>query len=353
MTYISALELFSVGIGPSSSHTVGPMRAAATFVANLSERGLLARVDKVAVVLCGSLGATGEGHGTPDAVVAGLRGLDPRTCDVEEVPGAWEALGDGAEIELAGGHRLTMARRDIRLAPLTRLPGHPNGIRLTASTTADDGAAHVLHEAVAYSIGGGFVVWEEELTDGGDSDLAAVLAETPDGDAATLPGRGAPAAPALGPTAPAPPTVAAPPSAAPTSARAADLTSFDSATELLEVCRRTGADIAEVAWAQEAALRPEIDVAAGLDAVWAAMSACVDAGLTNEGQLPGRLGVRRRASAQRARLEALEARGRSRRSRPTTPPPTPPPTPPATSPSSGCRRSRWRSTRRTPTADGW
>ncbi len=288
MAYISALELFSVGIGPSSSHTVGPMRAAATFVSVLDRRGLLADVDGIGVVLCGSLGATGEGHGTPDAVVAGLRGLDPRTCDVEEVPGAWEALGEGATLVLDGGRAVTMRRSDIRLAPLTRLPGHPNGMRFVAygahpsnadrPPVADPRDRPVLAAEVAYSVGGGFVVWEDALVDGEDTELSAALTEpAPDGAGPDL--------------------------------------EFDSAEELLAVCRRTGLDIAEVAWAHEAALRPsatspEADapspVAVGLDEIWDAMSACIDSGLARDGHLPGRLNVRRRAARTRERLEELE-----------------------------------------------
>lgn len=285
MAYISALELFSVGIGPSSSHTVGPMRAASTFVSLLRRRGVLDEVESIGVVLCGSLGATGEGHGTPDAVVAGLRGLDPRTCDVDEVPGAWDALGEGAVLVLDGGRAITMRRADIRLAPLTRLPGHPNGMRFTASASGGPGPGAadrvVLADEVAYSVGGGFVLWEDALVDGVDTELSAVISD-----------------PA--------PCPAPDPSLA-----------FDSAAQLLEVCRRTGLDIAEVAWAHETALMPATSapsapsapttaVATGLDEIWSAMSACIDSGLVGEGRLPGRLNVRRRAARTRIRLEALE-----------------------------------------------
>src|SRR5690606_41701121 len=126
-TYVSVLDLFSIGVGRSRAHTVGPMRAATAFVTALAERGTLDRVAGLRVVLCGSLGSTGVGHGTPDAVVAGLLGLDPQTCDPDVVPGSWEKLGDGAPVPLLGRHRVTMSRADVRLAPLTRMPGHPNG----------------------------------------------------------------------------------------------------------------------------------------------------------------------------------------------------------------------------------
>ena len=104
---ISVFDLFSIGIGPSSSHTVGPMRAANRFVALLDERGALPRVAGVCVELYGSLGATGIGHGTPDAVVAGLTGLVPETCDPAAVRGAWQGLGAGAPIRVAG-HEVTI-----------------------------------------------------------------------------------------------------------------------------------------------------------------------------------------------------------------------------------------------------
>ena len=94
--YVSAFDLFSIGIGPSSSHTVGPLRAAAAFAARLDDAGMLDRVDEVTCTLYGSLGSTGIGHGTPDAVIAGLRGLQPETCRPEDVRGAWSALAAGS-----------------------------------------------------------------------------------------------------------------------------------------------------------------------------------------------------------------------------------------------------------------
>lgn len=253
---VSVLDLFSIGIGPSSSHTVGPMRAARDFAVDLASVGA---VERVQVALCGSLGATGAGHGTPDAIVAGLRGLDPETCDTDEVPGGWEKLGDGRELMLAGGARLVVAREDIRMAPLTRLSGHSNGMRFLAYGA--DGS--VLREQVSYSVGGGFVVTEGTPT-------------TPQ--------------PGTGGDLPFP---------------------YASAATLLEICEREGLSIAEVAWRNECALRPEADVAAGLDRIWRVMSECVDAGLARQGVLPGRLGVRRRAFDARERLERLERTDRA------------------------------------------
>jgi L-serine dehydratase len=241
----SALDLFSIGIGPSSSHTVGPMRAARDFADRIGAQSGVARVR---VRLLGSLGATGIGHGTPDAVVAGLTGLTPETCDPSAVRGAWQALGAGAPIRV-GGHEVTVAMADIELAPLTRLPRHPNALRCLAL----DDAGAVLAEETYYSVGGGFIERE-----GG----------TPVGT----------------------PEVAFP-------------FPYTSGAELLAFCAASGSDIARLALANECALRPEAAVLAGLDAIWAAMSGCIRAGLTTEGVLPGGLHVPRRAPAVAAQLD--------------------------------------------------
>ena len=273
--YVSVLDLFSVGVGPSSSHTVGPMRAAKAFVTTLAADDTLGTVAGLRVVLCGSLGATGVGHGTPDAVVAGLLGLDPETCDPARVPGSWEKLGDGAPVTLLGRHRITMTSDDVRLAPLTRMPGHPNGMRFTAL----DADGTTVAEEAYYSVGGGFVLTAAELEAAAANEAAQVGAEL--------------AGEAIDPrTAPA--GVPFP---------------FANAAELLAVCERERTSIAAVAWANETALRPVAEVEAGVDRIWDTMSACVDAGLERDGVLPGRLKVRRRARAQRERLELADERG--------------------------------------------
>ncbi|WP_069385551.1 L-serine ammonia-lyase [Cellulosimicrobium cellulans] len=262
--YVSVLDLFSVGLGPSSSHTVGPMRAARAFVAGLEERGELDRVSGLRVVLCGSLGATGVGHGTPDAVVAGLVGLDPETCDPDLVPGRWEKLGEGVRLPLLGRHEVVVTQDDVRLAPLTRMPGHPNGMRFTAVAT--DGS--VVAEQEYYSVGGGFVLTADEVGAALDAEAADRAA---DADDVPFP--------------------------------------FANAAELLALCAREGLSVARIAWENEVALRPAAEVEAGVDRIWDTMSACVDAGLERDGVLPGRLKVRRRARAQRERLEAADERG--------------------------------------------
>ncbi|WP_375387559.1 L-serine ammonia-lyase, partial [uncultured Amnibacterium sp.] len=244
--YRSALEQFRIGIGPSSSHTVGPMRAAHDFAARLlGVRGPIARVR---IRLLGSLGATGIGHGTPDAVVAGLAGLEPTTCDPDAVRGRWRGL-DGTPVRI-GGHDVPLARADVELAPLTRLPRHPNALECRA--LAADGT--VLAAETYYSIGGG-VVEREGAADAGPA-------------AITLPHP------------------------------------YRTAVQLLAMAAADGTDVAGIAFANERALRPEAEVLAGLDAIWTAMTACIDAGLTTEGELPGGLRVRRRAPGIAARLLA-------------------------------------------------
>jgi len=253
--YVSAFELFSIGVGPSSSHTVGPLRAARDFAARLRTSDLLGRAARVHCVLYGSLGATGIGHGTPDAVVAGLRGLEPETVAPEQVRAAWTDWHDGDLLDIDGTHPVPFAKSDIEFAPRTRLPGHPNAMTLTA--TGEDG--DLVAEETYYSIGGGFI-----RRDGEEAQVQAH----------PFPLR------------------------------------FDSADELLALCDEAGITIAEAARRNEEALRPEAEVAAGLDAIWDAMAACVVAGLGADGTLPGMMRVKRRAGMIRAQLEAVEADGR-------------------------------------------
>jgi L-serine dehydratase len=253
--YVSALDLFSVGVGPSSSHTVGPMRAATQFARGLAVH----RVDgssalddtaRLEVTLYGSLAATGLGHGTPDAVVAGLRGLAPETCDPDEVRGALtRAEGAGALVVL-GLRPVSFASGDLRLAPLTRLPQHPNALRLEAF----DSRGALLAGETYFSVGGGFVVRE------GDDDRALPAQEAPLG--------------------------------------------FATAAELLALCDERGESIAEIAWQNECALHGRDAVETGLEDRWRAMERCIDAGLEATGVLPGWMKVPRRAAAVAATLRA-------------------------------------------------
>ncbi|GAA1837391.1 L-serine ammonia-lyase [Agromyces salentinus] len=251
--FVSALDLFSIGIGPSSSHTVGPMRAARAFAERLADGGRLEQVDRISVTLYGSLGATGLGHGTPDAVVAGLRGLRPDTCDPDEVRGRWAALGDGAEVALAGRHPIVVAQDDVQFAPRTRLPGHPNALTLQA-WHGDD--AMPLAEETFYSVGGGFIRRD------GDAPHESEVVRYP--------------------------------------------LDYSTAAELLELCGRHGLSFCDVVRSNEVALHGDAGIDEGLDTIWAAMADCVAHGLTTEGTLPGGLGVKRRAPDVRRRLEQYE-----------------------------------------------
>ncbi len=262
--YVSAFELFSIGVGPFSSHTVGPLRAAGDFARRtvalgVESGGALGPLTRITCVLYGSLGATGIGHGTPDAVVAGLQGHEPETVDPALVRGAWTNWTDGDALLVDGAAPVPFARADIEFAPRTRLPGHPNAMTLRAL----DPAGAVLLEETYYSIGGGFIRRE--------SDVVASDARPRAVDA--FPFR------------------------------------FSNAAELIALCDEHGLTIAEVARRNEEALRSEDEIAAGLDAIWDAMSSCVDAGLHVGGVLPGMLKVKRRASLIREQLEQAEAGG--------------------------------------------
>lgn len=252
--YISALELFSIGIGPSSSHTVGPMRAARLFAEHLKDLDRLDEVASLRVWLYGSLGATGIGHGTPNAVLAGLAGHDPETVD-PLIPGQLAlTLAGTSTLELLGVQPVQMTPTDIALEPRTILPRHPNAMKISAS----DGAGGDIYTETYFSVGGGFV---EAASDTGVSD------PTPSSPAAVLP------------------------------------YTFQFADELLEICRRKNLSISDVAWANECALRPADEVQRGLDAIWNTMRACVTAGLSVGGTLPGGLRARRRAAAIAQHLE--------------------------------------------------
>jgi L-serine dehydratase len=258
--YVSAFDLFSIGIGPSSSHTVGPMRAGRAFAERLREQGLLDRVDQVTCTLYGSLGSTGVGHGTPDAVVAGLSGLAPETCRPEQVRGAWAGIDPaaGRSLLLAGERPVPFAKDDIAFEPRTRLPGHPNALTLRAWGRSPNGSREALPlaEETFYSIGGGFIRRE-----GGEADLAA---------------------------------------------RAPHPLPYDSAAELLAICERLDIPICEVARRNEEALHGAEATGERLDLIWEAMAECVARGLAGDGILPGGLGVTRRAAAMREHLERVQ-----------------------------------------------
>lgn len=242
---ISVFDLFTIGIGPSSSHTIGPMRAANSFVEALSERQLLAQTERVSVVLYGSLGATGKGHGSDVAVLLGLEGSTAEGLDVDTVQQRVADIRERAELNLAGVKKIVFDEtHDLILHQSETLPLHSNGMRYTAQ----DAQGAVLHCQTYYSIGGGFVVTEEELSDPLDIDATVELPYA-----------------------------------------------FSSADELLRLCKQHNFSISELMMENEKAWRSEEEIRAGLLKIWQAMRDCVKRGCEQTGKLPGGLGVERRA----------------------------------------------------------
>ncbi|MFG1920232.1 L-serine ammonia-lyase [Micromonospora sp. NPDC048898] len=251
---ISVFDLFSVGIGPSSSHTVGPMRAARTFVAGLKADGLLTDVARVQAELFGSLGATGHGHGSGPAVLLGLAGESPETVDTDTVGPRVERIRAERRISILAAHEIDFdPDRDLTLHRRRSLPYHPNGMTFAAY---DDNGAE-LRRRTYYSVGGGFVV--DEAAAGADR-------IKPDSTQVRYP--------------------------------------FLTGAQLLDVTSRTGLSISEVMLANERSWRSEADIRAGLLEIWRVMRECVQRGCERDGVLPGGLKVRRRAAELRRGLEA-------------------------------------------------
>ncbi|ATE64217.1 L-serine ammonia-lyase [Rhizorhabdus dicambivorans] len=256
---VSTFELFKLGVGPSSSHTMGPMIAAGRFVAELERTGRLHSTAGLKVTLYASLALTGKGHATDRAVLLGLSGFWPDTIDLDAADAALQAIQTGRRLTLGGGSPIAFdAQEDIVWAHRERLPGHPNALRLTAI----DASNEAILAKTYYSIGGGFVIAEDEaeLRTLGDN-----RGEVP------LP--------------------------------------FASATELLRQADAAGLTIAGVMRENELALRTGEELESGLDDIIAAMDACMDRGLGQHGELPGGLKVKRRAKEMLAALEAREAAG--------------------------------------------
>lgn len=253
----SVFEIFKVGIGPSSSHTVGPMRAASTFVEELRKLSLLEDVTRITVDLLGSLGATGRGHASDRAVILGLEGAHPATVDPTELVTRVEEISSTGELllgRLSGSavHRIHFdLNLDLILHHTKRSPHHPNAATFTAfhGTTA-------IHEATYYSIGGGFIVRD---------------------DGAGLP-----------------------------SAAKKPITDvpypFTTATDLIRVCSRNSITIAQAQFANECSRSDEESVGKGLSRIWQVMDECIALGCSTSGTLPGGLNVRRRAAGMTERL---------------------------------------------------
>lgn len=241
---LSALDLFTIGVGPSSSHTVGPMRAACRFVRGLQEKGLAPRVARLRCDLYGSLAATGKGHGTDSAILLGFLGEEPETLDIEGIPDKLAAIRSGTLHTPWGADLAFDEKADLDFKRLKPLPLHPNGMHFTAL----DASGQPIADEVVYSLGGGFIATEAEMQ---RPPAAEVVVAHP----------------------------------------------FTNAAELMAACEGSGLPIAGVLLENEAAFRPEAETRSRLDAIWSAMQACVKRGCSREGTLPGGLKVKRRAKA--------------------------------------------------------
>lgn len=262
---MSIFDLFSIGIGPSSSHTVGPMRAAGRFVTSLVEDTRLDQVDRVKVELFGSLGATGHGHGSENAVLWGLEGEDPETVDTRSGPTRAEQIRAEHSIRLAGKRPINFhPDTDLILHRRRSLPFHPNGMSFAAWHSDAEAGEQLIMERTYYSIGGGFVL---------DDDGSGHPVLAPDPTPVPYP--------------------------------------FRTGTELLAICANQGLSISKVMLANECARRPEAEVRAGLLKIWSVMVECVDNGCTTPGVLPGGLKVRRRAAELQQQMVAEDGRFRN------------------------------------------
>ncbi|MEM1182413.1 MAG: L-serine ammonia-lyase, partial [Acidobacteriota bacterium] len=241
---ISVFDLFSLGIGPSSSHTVGPMRATLRFARGLADDGQLDSVDRVQVELYGSLAATGRGHGTPQAVVTGLLGEEPETVDPGSIEERYRGVLETGRLSLLGERDVDFGERDLVFKRKV-LPFHANGLKCLAL----DGRGNLVRERSYYSVGGGFVVNDDEAS---TDRIVEDQTEHP--------------------------------------------YPFDTGEELLALCRREGLAIWQVMMENEKVWRPEPEIRRGLLELAQAMRDCVRAGCTTEGTLPGGLEVKRRAS---------------------------------------------------------
>jgi L-serine dehydratase len=256
---ISVFDLFSIGIGPSSSHTVGPMRAAGIFAHRLKNEGLLAHTAAVRAELFGSLGATGHGHGTPKAVLLGLAGHSPRTVNVETADDEVAAVHATGRLSLLGAHEIAFdPGTQLVLHRRRSLPYHANGMTLAAY----DAAGEVLLEKTYYSVGGGFVV-DQDVLDGKGAGGNPIK---PDDTVLRYP--------------------------------------FRTGDELLRLSRETGLSISQLMLENEKAWRSEAEIREGLLDIWRVMQACVSRGMSREGILPGGLKVRRRAAQSARQLRA-------------------------------------------------
>ena len=253
---VSISDLFKIGIGPSSSHTVGPMRAASIFALRLEQADVLSKVSRIQVELFGSLGHTGRGHGTDRAILLGLEGEVPDQVDPDTIVERMAALENGAALKVGGTQEIPLnLKKDLVFHKRQTLPYHPNGMRFLAF----DAEGQELLRKEYYSVGGGFVINTDEAA----SDR--IVADTSQ--------------------------VRYP---------------FSSCDELIAICQAEGLRIADVMLANEQTWRSEAEIREGVLEIWAAMQACVERGVATEGVLPGSLKVTRRAPKLYQKLQNRE-----------------------------------------------
>ena len=248
---VSVFDLFKIGIGPSSSHTVGPMRAARQFVQRLHQGDLLKATTRVECRLYGSLGATGKGHASDVAVLLGLLGCEPDTVEVDSIPAVLTTIRSRHQLDLLGQHRIAFAeKRDLLFLRNESLPFHANGMRFVAFNAAGDEIANRIY----YSVGGGFILSDEVAADGTRHKVIAP-------DATVLP------------------------------------LAFTSGDQLLALARSEGLSISQVMRRNERHWRSDAEIDAGLLRIWQVMQDCVRRGCQTDGLLPGGFKVKRRAHA--------------------------------------------------------
>ena len=248
---ISVFDLFKIGIGPSSSHTVGPMRAARLFALALQRDGLLEATSSLKCELFGSLGATGKGHGSDNAVMLGLMGHQPDTVDVQAVPALVEAVRNSQRLTLLGQKNIDFTpAQDLLLYQRQAMVEHPNGMKFSAI----DAQGRLLKESKYLSVGGGFVVTAGAANEA----VLHAFEKTPH--------------------------------------------PFASGDELLRLCQTHQMRISELMWANERSWRSDAEIRSGLLNIWRAMRECVARGLTEQGTLPGPFKVQRRAPVLAAQL---------------------------------------------------
>ena len=251
MAAISIFDIFKIGVGPSSSHTVGPMKAAHAFARDLA--GLDGQVAMVGVTLHGSLAFTGKGHGTDSAVILGLAGSEPETVDPARVEQRLRRIHDERRLKLPGVGTIDFdPKKHLVFNYTEELPRHTNGMRFVAR----DPDGELLLDEVYYSLGGGFIARGDEPEPSSQAGESRFI--------------------------------------------------FDSSQSLLELCAERDCSIAELVLQNELQWRDRAEGDDAIDAIWAAMESCIERGLTTEGVLPGAMAVTRRAPKLRKRLEARE-----------------------------------------------